>query len=45
MAPSGRSLDLTAVTVKFGGLTALRDVSFHADPGEFVGLIGPNGSG
>ena len=33
------------VTVRFGGLTALRDVSFHADPGEIVGLIGPNGSG
>jgi branched-chain amino acid transport system ATP-binding protein len=40
-----RSLELTDVTVRFGGLTALRDVSFHADPGEIVGLIGPNGSG
>jgi branched-chain amino acid transport system ATP-binding protein len=41
----GRSLELRDVTVRFGGLTALRDVSFHADPGEIVGLIGPNGSG
>jgi branched-chain amino acid transport system ATP-binding protein len=40
-----RALELTDVTVKFGGLTALKDVSFHADPGEIVGLIGPNGSG
>jgi ABC-2 type transport system ATP-binding protein len=24
---------------------ALRDVSFHVDPGEIVGLIGPNGAG
>jgi ABC-type branched-subunit amino acid transport system ATPase component len=42
-APS--ALELTGVTVRFGGLTALRDVSFAADPGEIVGLIGPNGSG
>lgn len=29
----------------FGGLTALRDVSFVAHEGEIVGLIGPNGAG
>src|SRR4051812_49491763 len=39
------SLDLTGVTVRFGGLTALKSVSFNADAGEIVGLIGPNGSG
>jgi branched-chain amino acid transport system ATP-binding protein len=44
-ASSGRALELTDVTVRFGGLTALKDVSFHADAGEIVGLIGPNGSG
>jgi branched-chain amino acid transport system ATP-binding protein len=43
--PAARSLDLIDVTVKFGGLTALKEVSFHADAGEIVGLIGPNGSG
>ena len=42
---AGRSLDLVGVTVRFGGLTALKDIAFHADPGEIVGLIGPNGSG
>jgi ABC-type branched-subunit amino acid transport system ATPase component len=39
------ALELTDVTVRFGGLTALKDVSFAAEPGEIVGLIGPNGSG
>jgi branched-chain amino acid transport system ATP-binding protein len=29
----------------FGGLVAVRDVSFSLDAGEVVGLIGPNGSG
>jgi branched-chain amino acid transport system ATP-binding protein len=30
---------------RFGGLTAVRDVSFSIRPGEILGLIGPNGSG
>ncbi|GAB4228593.1 MAG: ABC transporter ATP-binding protein [Deltaproteobacteria bacterium] len=30
---------------KFGGLTAVNDVSFEVKPGEIFGLIGPNGSG
>ena len=30
---------------QFGGLVALRDVSFSVQPGEVVGLIGPNGAG
>jgi branched-chain amino acid transport system ATP-binding protein len=40
-----KALELTNVTVRFGGLTALKEVSFDAEPGEIVGLIGPNGSG
>jgi branched-chain amino acid transport system ATP-binding protein len=43
--PAPNALELTDVTVRFGGLTALKDVSFAAEPGEIVGLIGPNGSG
>lgn len=39
------TLRLDGVTVRFGGLTALSDISFSTTPGEFVGLIGPNGSG
>ena len=33
------------VTKRFGGLTALDNVSFHIDDGEILGLIGPNGAG
>ena len=30
---------------EFGGLVAVKDVSFEIFEGEFVGLIGPNGCG
>ncbi len=38
-------LELTDVTVRFGGLTAVDCVSLTVDEGELVGLIGPNGAG
>ena len=38
-------LDVQNVTLRFGGLTALDDVSFHIREGEILGLIGPNGAG
>ncbi len=34
-----------AVTKKYGGLTAVSEVSIDLDPGELVGVIGPNGAG
>lgn len=33
------------ITVTFGGLTAVKDISLRVRPGEIVGLIGPNGAG
>lgn len=38
-------LSLKSVTKRFGGLTAVNDVSFDVAPGEFLGIAGPNGSG
>jgi branched-chain amino acid transport system ATP-binding protein len=39
------ALEVEGVTVRFGGLAALEDVSFTARAGETVGVIGPNGAG
>jgi branched-chain amino acid transport system ATP-binding protein len=38
-------LEVQDVTVRFGGLTALSQVSADVQPGEVVGIIGPNGAG
>ncbi len=38
-------IELKSVTKKFGGVTALKDVSFSVNKGEVVGLIGDNGAG
>lgn len=38
-------LRVEGLTKHFGGVTALKDVSFNVDEGEILGIIGPNGSG
>ncbi|MER6290744.1 ABC transporter ATP-binding protein [Streptomyces sviceus] len=38
-------LEARNVTMRFGGLTAVRSVDFTVNAGEIVGLIGPNGAG
>ena len=38
-------LDVKNVTVRFGGVQALENVSFQVNEGEFLCLIGPNGAG
>ncbi|TMH58506.1 MAG: ABC transporter ATP-binding protein, partial [Betaproteobacteria bacterium] len=36
-------LTVERLSVRFGGLIAVRDVSLRVAPGEIRGLIGPNG--
>ncbi len=38
-------LALSGITKRFGGLTAVNDLSFSLNAGEVMGLLGPNGSG
>jgi branched-chain amino acid transport system ATP-binding protein len=38
-------LELDAVTLRFGGLTAVEDVSFAVNAGDVFALVGPNGAG
>jgi branched-chain amino acid transport system ATP-binding protein len=33
------------LTKRFGGLVAVKELSFHVDKGDILGLIGPNGAG
>jgi len=38
-------LSVENISLRFGGLKALTDVSFHVKPGELFSIIGPNGAG
>lgn len=38
-------LELLGVTMQFGGVVAVDNLSMHVDAGEIVALIGPNGAG
>ena len=38
-------LEISALSIRFGGIVALDGVSLDIEPGEIVGIIGPNGAG
>ncbi len=39
------ALRVTALSKNYGGVKALREVSFEAGPGELIAVLGPNGAG
>ena len=43
--PPEPMIGLEGISVRFGGIVALGDVSFQANAGEVLGIIGPNGAG
>jgi branched-chain amino acid transport system permease protein len=43
--PDRPLLDISGLTVRFGGLVALREVALSVQPRSVVAVIGPNGSG
>ena len=50
MTPAGRRIgpvlmDLRHITLRFGGVTAIKDISFDIREGEIRAIIGPNGAG
>jgi ABC-type branched-subunit amino acid transport system ATPase component/branched-subunit amino acid ABC-type transport system permease component len=42
---AGPLLDVRNLTVRYGGVVAVDNVSFSVEAGQIVGLIGPNGAG
>jgi ABC-type branched-subunit amino acid transport system ATPase component len=44
-AQTGAVLGVEALTMRFGGLVAVSDVSFTVRPREILSIIGPNGAG
>jgi sulfate-transporting ATPase len=45
VADAAPALEVEHLTVRYGGVVAVSDVSLRVDQGEVVGLIGPNGAG
>ncbi|MFN4997120.1 MAG: ATP-binding cassette domain-containing protein, partial [Burkholderiales bacterium] len=45
MPDQERLLSLQQVSKNFGGVQAVKNLSFDVNSNEIVGLIGPNGSG
>jgi branched-chain amino acid transport system ATP-binding protein len=45
MSASGTILDVQHLSMRFGGIVAVNDLSFEAQRGQITALIGPNGAG
>ncbi len=45
VAPTAPLLTVEHLTMRFGGLVAIDDLSFSARRGEITAVIGPNGAG
>lgn len=41
----GKLLEVTDLSISFGGIKAVQNLNFHINQGEILALIGPNGSG
>ena len=41
----GTVMDMRNITLRFGGVTAIKDISFDIREGEIRAIIGPNGAG
>jgi branched-chain amino acid transport system ATP-binding protein len=45
VAPGESLIEVDHITLRFGGVTAISDVSFEVQPEELFAIIGPNGAG
>ncbi len=45
MLPRPHMIEATRLTRRYGGFTAVEDVSFSVGEGQIVGILGPNGAG
>ena len=43
--PGDGRIEIRGLTKRFGGFTAVEDLSFEVDPGRITGFLGPNGAG
>lgn len=45
MPTTGARVEVRNLTKRFGGFTAVDDLSFNVEPGRITGFLGPNGAG
>src|ERR1700694_4510538 len=45
MSAAAPILDVEKLTIRFGGLTAVKQLDLRVDPGQIFSVIGPNGAG